>query len=97
MAGYNTTMNLLAARVPALVWPFGQNREQRLRAQRLQDMGVLRLLGDAELEPSRLADLMEQMLMRSERPDPGIDLNGAEATAAWVDAWRSRTGGGRVR
>jgi len=97
MAGYNTTMNLLAARVPALVWPFGQNREQRLRAQRLQDMGVLRLLGDAELEPSRLADLMEQMLMRSERPDPGIDLNGAEATAAWVDAWRSKTGGGRVR
>ncbi len=97
MAGYNTTMNLLAARVPALVWPFGQNREQRLRAQRLQALGALRLMADAELEPLCLADLMEAMLKRSERPDPGIDLNGALATAAWVDAWPSGSGGGRAR
>jgi len=94
MAGYNTTMNLLAARVPALVWPFGQNREQRLRAQRLEALGALRLVADAELEPPRLAALMEQMLMRSERPDSGIDLNGAAATAAWVDGWSTRTDGG---
>jgi predicted glycosyltransferase len=90
MAGYNTTMNLLAARVPALVWPFGQNREQRLRAQRLEALGALRLLADAELEPPRLAVLMKQMLMRSERFDSGIDLNGAPATAAWVDAWSEK-------
>jgi predicted glycosyltransferase len=90
MAGYNTTMNLLAARVPALVWPFGQNREQRLRAQRLEALGALRLLADAELEPPRLAVLMEQMLVRSERRDSGIDLNGASATAAWVDAWSAK-------
>ena len=95
MAGYNTTMNLLATRVPALVWPFAQNREQRLRAERLQTLGALRLLRDTDLEPPRLAALMEQMLARCERPDFGIDLNGAQATAGWVDAWRSRAGGGR--
>ena len=95
MAGYNTTMNLLATRVPALVWPFAQNREQRLRAERLQTRGALRLLRDTDLEPPRLAALMEQMLARCERPDSGIDLNGAQATAGWVDAWRSRAGGGR--
>jgi len=93
MAGYNTTMNLLAARVPALVWPFGQNREQRMRAQRLQALGALRLLDDAELEPSRLAAKMERMLMHPERPDAGIDLNGAQATASWVDARPVRSGG----
>lgn len=97
MAGYNTTMNLLAARVPALVWPFGQNREQRLRAQRLQALGALQLLADADLQPPRLAALMAPMLMRLQRPDPGLDLNGASATAAWVDTWPSGAGGGRAR
>jgi predicted glycosyltransferase len=96
MSGYNTTMNLLAARVPALVWPFGQNREQGLRAQRLQALGALRLLDDSELEPSRLAALMKQMLMRRERPDSGVDLTGAQTTAAWVDGRRSRTAGERA-
>jgi predicted glycosyltransferase len=94
MAGYNTTMNLIAARVPALVWPFARNREQRLRAERLQALGALRLLPDAQLEPARLAALMEQMLTRGERPDTGVDLNGAQATAGWIDAWRPRAGGG---
>jgi predicted glycosyltransferase len=97
MGGYNTTMNLLAARVPALVWPFGQNREQRLRAQRLQALGALRLLDDAELEPSRLAAFMQQMLKRSERSEPGVDLTGAPTTAAWVDGWRARTEGEPAR
>lgn len=94
MAGYNTTMNLLAARVPALVWPFGQNREQGLRARRLEALGALRLLADAELHPPRLAVRMEQMLARSERPDCGIDLDGAAATAAWADGWPARAGRG---
>jgi predicted glycosyltransferase len=92
MAGYNTTMNLLAARVPALVWPFAQNREQRLRAERLQALGALRLLADADLAPPRLAGRMEDLLARRERPDAGIDLAGAQATADWVDAWRTRAG-----
>jgi predicted glycosyltransferase len=96
MGGYNTTMNLLAARVPALVWPFGQNREQRLRAHRLQALGALRLLDDSELEPARLVDLMERMLARGERPDSGVDLGGAPATAAWVEGRRWRTAGERV-
>ncbi len=96
MGGYNTTMNLLAARVPALVWPFGQNREQRLRAQRLQAIGAMRLLDDSELEPPRLAALVEQKLKRRERPDPGVDLTGARTTAAWVDGRLSRTEGERV-
>lgn len=96
MGGYNTTMNLLAARAPALVWPFGQNREQGLRAQRLQDLGALRLLDDSELEPPRLAALMKQMLTRRERTDSGVDLTGAQTTAAWVDGRRLRAAGERA-
>lgn len=88
MAGYNTIMNLLAARVPALVWPFDQNREQRLRCERLQDRGVLRVLGNGDLEAPRLAGLMARWLDRAGRPDAGLDLNGAKATARWLDGWR---------
>jgi predicted glycosyltransferase len=79
--------------VPALVWPFGQNREQRLRAQRLQALGALRLLEDGELEPVRLAALMEPNLRAGARPDSGVDLAGAAATAAWIETGRPRAGG----
>ena len=72
----------------------GQNREQGLRARRLEALGALRLLADAELLPPRLAARMEQMLARSERPDCGIDLDGAAATAAWADGWPARAGRG---
>ncbi len=88
MAGYNTTMNLLAARVPALVWPFSQNREQRLRCERLEAHGVLLVLRDEDLRPARLAQRMARLFDHPERPDAGFDLNGAQATARWIDAWR---------
>jgi len=85
MGGYNTTMNILASGVPALVWPFGQNREQRLRAGRLADLGALRVLEDEELRPDRLAILMDQWISRSNRPSVNIDLNGAANTAKWIE------------
>jgi len=88
MAGYNTTMNLLAARVPALVWPFGQNREQRMRSERLAARGALRVLADADLEPSRLAALIRE---RAADPRPAggvVALDGAAAVADWVARWR---------
>lgn len=80
MAGYNTTMNLLAANRYGLVLPFDQNREQRMRAERLQRMGALKVLTPVDLEPQKLADHMQAAL---ERP-PGshaVDLDGAEASA----------------
>jgi predicted glycosyltransferase len=84
MGGYNTTMNILASGVPALVWPFPQNREQRLRAGRLAEAGVLQVIDGEDLDPDRLAGLMEQMLA-SPRPRPAkFDLDGAVNTAAWL-------------
>jgi predicted glycosyltransferase len=87
MGGYNTTMNLLAAEVPALVWPFARNREQGMRAGRLARLGALELLGEADLNPSRLAEAMGRVLARRERPRVAIDLNGAAASARWLEAW----------
>ena len=94
MAGYNTVMNLLAARAPALVWPFAQNREQRLRSERLEALGALQLLQDADLEPVRLAALMDRRLDQAGRPEVGLNLDGARAAARWIDAWQPTDGGG---
>jgi predicted glycosyltransferase len=84
MAGYNTSMNIMAAGTPALVWPFAQNREQRLRAERLARLGGLQILSDKDLYPKQRAGLMTQTLIKKERPGGSIDLNGAENTAVWI-------------
>ena len=87
MAGYNTCMNILAAQVPALVWPFPQNREQRLRAMQLADLGWMQVLEEPDLEPARLAGLIERQLAQPHRPKKSVDLNGAVRTAEWLGAW----------
>jgi predicted glycosyltransferase len=90
MGGYNTTMDILTCGVPALVWPFGNNREQRLRAQRLAERGALKILNDEHLKPDCLADILAQTLSE---PHPGkldIDLDGAAHTARWLEDWFKR-------
>jgi len=88
MAGYNTCMNLLAAEVPALVWPFAQNQEQRLRADRLAGLGALRVLNDGDLEPDRLAVLMEETMASGTGGRRAVvNLDGAAETVRWLEAW----------
>lgn len=80
MAGYNTCMDILASRVAALVYPFPQNREQAMRAGRLERLGFLRVLTDLSE-----ATMLQSMVAVLEHPPVlgthGIDLNGAERTA----------------
>lgn len=87
MTGYNTCMNILAAQVPALVWPFSQNREQRLRAERLSRLGTLEAIDDDDLEPTHLATIMGRTLSRRSRAPATIDLEGAANTARWLERW----------
>lgn len=85
MGGYNTTTSILASKVPALVWPFSQNREQRLRAGRLSDLGAIGVLQDENLHPDRLAGIMDQWISEPRRPNIHLDLNGAANTAKWIE------------
>lgn len=85
MAGYNTCMNILATGVPALVHPFGQNREQGLRARLLEDRGLLGVLPAEGLNPPELADRMIQLLQSPRHDDKcSVNINGAANTARWI-------------
>ena len=90
MAGYNTSMNILAANVPALIWPFTENQEQRMRAESLAGKAAVRVLEDQDLRPQRMAGIMEQMLLQSNPDAADIDLDGAENTVRWIETWVER-------
>ena len=81
LAGYNTTLNLLAAGVHGLVLPFDQNREQRMRSERLAKKGMLGILETGDLEPARLAGRMAEGFALPGPPAHGLDLDGAARTA----------------
>jgi len=85
-------MNSVTTRMPALLWPFSQNREQRLRAERLADRGLLTMLKDEDLLPDCLAALMDQKMTQSTRPTVTIDLDGAANTVTCIDNWLKNSG-----
>ena len=88
MAGYNTCMNILAAGVPSLVWPFGQNREQRLRAEKLAALGGMTVINDTDLKPARLAEIVAEALKKPRvSAGPAVNLAGAQETSKWLEAW----------
>lgn len=99
MAGYNTTMNLLAAGTFGLVRPFAQNREQAMRSQRLERLGVLWMLQPEDLDPQRLAKRISEALEVARQRKQGtglgrtpddalrIDVNGAAATKQILEAF----------
>lgn len=86
MAGYNTTMNILAAGVPALLYPFAQNQEQRMRVERLEGKVPFKILEKAELQPRALAAHILRQLQEKRYSSP-INLDGAVNTAAQIELW----------
>ena len=82
MAGYNTTMNLVATGVPALVYPFAQNREQRLRAAAFHP--AIEILEPGDLAVDRLAERLADRLERGRGAPLNVNLDGAAATARFL-------------
>jgi predicted glycosyltransferase len=85
--GYNTAMDLLESRVPALVVPYGEGNEdeQLKRARRLEALGALRVLPAGEMTPARLAAEMSSLASFAPAAST-LNLRGAERTADLLDA-----------
>ena len=84
-AGYNTVLDILAARATAVLVPFADLREteQTLRAERLADRGVVEMVAPHTLSPERLAEAIERAVRR--RPAQlAIDTSGAGRTAGLI-------------
>jgi predicted glycosyltransferase len=84
-AGYNTVLEVLAARARAVLVPFaaGRETEQPLRAERLAAFGAAELVRDSELSPATLAAAIERA---ASRPSPSliIDTGGAARSARMI-------------
>ena len=86
-AGYNTVLDILAARARAVVVPFAAEREteQQLRAERLAARGIVELVPEKELSPARLALAIERATDR-EPATMAIDTDGARRAARLIAA-----------
>lgn len=83
--GYNTSMDILSSRVPAVVVPYAEGREdeQLNRAERLSDLGALRLLHPQRLDGAALAQAIFECV--DFQPNScKLDLNGAANTASLI-------------
>ncbi len=84
-AGYNTVLDILAARAAAVVVPFasGRETEQSLRAERLAARGVLELLPENQLSPERLASAIDRATF-ARRATIAVDTGGARRSARLI-------------
>src|SRR5262249_14346889 len=78
MAGYNTCCEILAARTPGLLVPrASQREEQRMRATRLAERGLIHTVDPAEATPETLAREAQRALTNGHRPaEAGLQLDG---------------------
>jgi predicted glycosyltransferase len=102
MAGYNTVCEMLSLGLRTLLIPrIKPRREQQLRAQRLAERGLARVLLPHQLSPQRLIGEIGTMLA-SPAPQVTLNLNGlALASQAiislletsdsdrWVLSWKN--------
>lgn len=81
MAGYNSVTEALATGCPILTVPrVGPSSEQRMRAQRLEELGLARVLWREKMTPARLARLMLEPPTPA-RAEPSLSFDGATRAA----------------
>lgn len=88
--GYNTMMESIQAGARAIAVPYagGTETEQTLRGQLLAERGVIHVLPEVELSATRLAAAIDQLSAQPRAVrKAGIDLNGAERSAALLRQW----------
>ena len=95
MGGYNTTMNVLATGVRAMMLGCSNNggMDQVERVEKLGRLGVVDVLRPADLEPGVLADKVLECLERAPAR-AAIDLDGVAVSARVLEEFVSTSGNG---
>jgi hypothetical protein len=91
-AGYNTVVDVLRARVRAVLVPFeqGHETEQRLRAERLAAIGAGIVVSERDLSGEVLAGRVREALARPRPAAAAVGLDGAERSVAIVEELAAR-------
>lgn len=78
-AGYNTVVDLLRTGAQSVLVPFeaGQETEQRLRAERLEALGLASIVSEDDLSPSSLAEAIREAASRQSSRPAAFALDGA--------------------
>lgn len=84
LCGYNTAMDVLQTRAPAVFVPFddGNEVEQSLRASSLSDLSGIATLQSAELTADALCTAVRQVLAAPEREQGSLRFDGAAQSVA---------------
>ncbi|WOD37006.1 glycosyltransferase family protein [Nodosilinea sp. E11] len=78
MGGYNTTCEILSFQKPALLVPrITPRQEQWIRAERLQQMGLIDVLHPDHLSPTALTEWLHQPVAPNQ-VRPSVNLNGLD-------------------
>lgn len=84
-AGYNTVMDVLATRTPAVLVPFSQEgeTEQTIRAELLAHRSGFNFVPEPELTAERLATAVDEVVFDNATPAPidAMNMNGASEAA----------------
>ncbi|MBP6851367.1 MAG: hypothetical protein KA164_07190 [Rhodoferax sp.] len=90
--GYNTVMEILQARVPAVVVPFagGAETEQAFRTRLLADRGWVETVEESTLDARTLALAIDRAARRRLDPAATVGLDGVATTAALLSGWLER-------
>jgi predicted glycosyltransferase len=82
MSGYNTTLNIMTTGVRAMILPFTGNddQEQKMRAEKLDNLGIVKMIQPQELQPEIFAAKIINYL-ETGKSSIKFDFNGVENTA----------------
>ena len=85
-AGYNTIMDILVTATKAVVIPFeGEaEKEQLIRAQALQDKGLLNIIREKDLSQTTLINAICTSEQQSNIETLSLNINGADQTASLI-------------
>lgn len=86
MAGYNTCMNVVQIGIPALFYPFAQNKEQQLRVEKFSKHANIKTISKNQLNNEKLNSLILEQLEHQPYTSK-IDLNGAEKSCTILEKW----------
>lgn len=82
-AGYNTTFDVVSARVRAVLVPFEARgeTEQRFRADRMAAAGLAEVMSESQLTPERLAEAVNAAWNAPRPKERAIGVGGADESA----------------